>query len=119
MYTLAGDEKDPIIDEAKNFQSARWVALPETIWRFFKFDLHHVHPSVVCLPIHLENEQTVTFSANQSLSSIVNNPTIKKTMLTQFFHMNQYNVYARKMNCLYVEFPEYFTWHNDSKEWEH
>ncbi|XP_075515340.1 ATP-dependent DNA helicase PIF1-like [Primulina tabacum] len=39
-------------------------------------------------------------------------------MLTQFFHMNKYNIYAQKLNCLYVEFPEYFTWHSDSKEWE-
>ncbi|XP_073305876.1 ATP-dependent DNA helicase RRM3-like [Primulina huaijiensis] len=32
--------------------------------------------------------------------------------------MNKYNAYAKELNCLYVEFPEYFTWHNDSKEWE-
>ncbi|XP_073156638.1 uncharacterized protein [Henckelia pumila] len=39
-------------------------------------------------------------------------------MLTQFFYMNEYNDYAKNLKCLYVEFPEYFTWHSDSKEWE-
>lgn len=77
-----------------------------------------MHPSVICLPIHLENEQVITFPANQSLYSISTIPTIKKTMLTQFFYMNNYNDYAKKLNCLYIEFPEYFTWHSDSKEWE-
>ncbi|XP_073283242.1 uncharacterized protein [Primulina huaijiensis] len=32
--------------------------------------------------------------------------------------MNKYNDYAKELNCLYVEFLEYFTWHSDSKEWE-
>ncbi|XP_073120339.1 uncharacterized protein [Henckelia pumila] len=32
--------------------------------------------------------------------------------------MNKYNDYAKKMNCLYAELPEYLTWHKDSKEWE-
>ncbi|XP_075500131.1 uncharacterized protein LOC142538719 [Primulina tabacum] len=118
LYTLLGDEHDHIIDEAKNFQAARWISPPESIWRIFDFDLNNVHPAAICLPIHLENEQVVTFAANQSLFSIVNNPTFKKTMLTQFFFMNKYNSYAQSLNCLYVEFPEYFTWHNDSKEWE-
>ncbi|XP_073307171.1 uncharacterized protein [Primulina huaijiensis] len=118
LYKLLENEQDHIVDEAKNFQSARWISPPESAWRIFRFDLNHVHPSVICLPIHLENEQVVTFAANQSLYSITNNPTLKKTMLTQFFHINKYNSYAQKLNCLYVEFPEYFTWHTDSKEWE-
>ncbi|XP_073042800.1 uncharacterized protein [Primulina eburnea] len=118
LYTLVVNENNPVVDEIKNFQCARWISPPEAIWRIFKFDLNHVHPSVICLPIHLENEQVVTFPANQSLTSITKNLTLKKTMLTQFFFMNEYNEYARKMKCLYIEFPEYFTWHSDSKEWE-
>ncbi|XP_073120893.1 uncharacterized protein [Henckelia pumila] len=118
FYTLANDEKHLLIDEIKNFQSARWISPPEGIWRIFGFDLHHVHPSVICLPIHLEGQQLVTFTTTQSLSTIANNPMIKKTMLTQFFHMNKYNDYAKKLACLYVEFSEYFTWHHDIKEWE-
>ncbi|XP_073317222.1 uncharacterized protein [Primulina huaijiensis] len=104
--------------ELPDSHSNPWISPPESAWRIIRFDLNYVLPSVICLPIHLENEQVVTFAANQSLYSIANNPTLKKTMLTQFFHMNKYNTYAQNLNCLYVEFPEYFTWHNDSKEWE-
>ncbi|XP_075500659.1 uncharacterized protein LOC142539244 isoform X1 [Primulina tabacum] len=118
FYTLVADGKEHAPDEIKNYQSARWISPPEAIWRIFKFDLNHVHPSVICLPIHLENEHLVTFPASQPLCNIANNPTFKKTMLTQFFFMNNYNDYAKELGCLYVEFPEYFTWHNDSKEWE-
>lgn len=32
--------------------------------------------------------------------------------------MNKYNDYSKKLKCLYIEFSEHFTWHNDSKEWE-
>ncbi|XP_075492550.1 uncharacterized protein LOC142530613 [Primulina tabacum] len=85
LYTLLGDEQDPVVDEEKNFQAARWILPPESIWRIFGFDLNHVYPTVICLPVHLENEQVVTFAANQALYSIVNNPTFKKTIKPSSF----------------------------------
>ncbi|XP_075507536.1 uncharacterized protein LOC142544366 [Primulina tabacum] len=86
LYTLLGDEQDPVVDETKNFQAARWISPPESIWRIFGFDLNHLHPAIICLPVHLENEHVVTFAANQALkpSSFKDLRTIKEVTYTTF-----------------------------------
>nr|XP_027082644.1 ATP-dependent DNA helicase PIF1-like [Coffea arabica] len=87
------------------------------MWRIYAFDLNEVHPSVISLQLHLENKQSVTFDENQSLQNVISNPCSSQTMLTEFFSMNCYDEYAKHLNCLYIEFPEYFTWNAQSKYW--
>lgn len=45
------------------------------------------------------------------------NPMIRKTMLTEFFVMNQTDDYAIELKLLYKEFPEYFVWSVTDKTW--
>nr|XP_009789944.1 PREDICTED: uncharacterized protein LOC104237487 [Nicotiana sylvestris]XP_016436326.1 PREDICTED: uncharacterized protein LOC107762475 [Nicotiana tabacum] len=42
---------------------------------------------------------------------------IKKTMLTEFFSMNQTDEEAIELNLLYKEFSEYFVWSSSDKFW--
>ena len=70
------------------------------------------------LQVHLENFQPISFPENQSLNSVVNNPTIGQIMLTHFFEMNRTDNLVKKLGCLYVEFPQYFVWSQKYRIWQ-
>ncbi|XP_027122061.2 uncharacterized protein [Coffea arabica] len=111
-------ENDPEdIDEIHEFQSARWVSAAEEMWRIYRFPLNEMTPSVYTLQLHLPGEQVVSFHKNTNLSNLVDSTDFTKTMLTEFFAMNGRSKQARKLKCLYREFPEYFVWHPNKKKW--
>ncbi|XP_060210456.1 uncharacterized protein LOC132637377 [Lycium barbarum] len=74
-------------------------------------------PTVCQLQLHLDGQQFVSFKNNQRVEQIVNNPMIKKMMLTEFFLMNRTDEDAMNLNLLYKEFPEYFVWSPTYKMW--
>ncbi|KAL3368397.1 hypothetical protein AABB24_009320 [Solanum stoloniferum] len=74
-------------------------------------------PSVYHLQLHLENQQFVSFKTADNIDKIMNNPMIRKTMLTEYFLMNRTNEYAKQLNLLYKEFPQYFVWSKSYKIW--
>ncbi|XP_027120495.1 uncharacterized protein [Coffea arabica] len=117
LYQLSNGEANQMLDEIKNFQSARWISAPEAMWRIYSFDLNEMHPSVMTLPVHLENQQPVTFPDQQSVDDVIKNAHLKKTMLTEFFQMNKYDHFAKNLNCLYTDFPQYFVWDAKSRYW--
>ncbi|KAG5590629.1 hypothetical protein H5410_041143 [Solanum commersonii] len=64
----------------------------------------HLNPSNPCM----KKQQYVSFKSTESINTIMRNPMIRKTMLTEFFVMNQTNEDAQQLNLLYKEFPQYF-----------
>ncbi|XP_035544174.1 uncharacterized protein LOC118347928 [Juglans regia] len=103
------------IDEIQQFQSARWIAPPEAMWRIYGFILNEMHPSVYSLHLHLEDQHLVAFHAHDNLNNILRSDFTAKSMLTEFFSTNQTNENARKL--LYKEFPEAFVWNQQHKIW--
>ncbi|XP_075101610.1 uncharacterized protein LOC107762085 [Nicotiana tabacum] len=83
------------IDEIKKYQSARWVSPPEAMWLLFAFPISEMTPSVYHLQLHLDGLQFVSFKKTDTLDNIVKNSMIKKTMLTEFFLMNETNKDAK------------------------
>lgn len=116
-FSIREDDTNVEIDEIKEYQSARWVSAPEAVWRLFAFPISEMSPSVYHLQLHLENQQFVSFKIADNIDKIMNNPMIKKTMLTEFFLMNKTNEYAKQLNLLYKEFPQYFVWSKSYKMW--
>ncbi|XP_049345373.1 uncharacterized protein LOC125809839 [Solanum verrucosum] len=108
---------DTGVDEIKEYQSGRWVSPPEAAWRLFKFPISEMTPSVYHLQLHLQGQQFVFFKSIDKVDKILNNPTIGKTMLTEFFAMNRTNTDAMQLSLLYKEFPEYFVWSTKDKMW--
>ena len=49
-------DKDKPVDEIQQYYDCRYVSPCESVWRIFKFDIHHKWPSVMKLTFHLENE---------------------------------------------------------------
>lgn len=69
----------------------------------FAFDMHGRQPSVERLVVHLPGMNRVIFHEDDELDTVVSNPNVYKTMLTEWFVANQENEDAR---CLtYLDFP--------------
>lgn len=105
----------PPIDEIKNFVDARYIGPHEACWRILKFDIHSRDPAVQILAMPLENRQRVTFRNNQSLHSVVDNPSSHKTTLTQWLQFNEDFTFGRHLT--YLNFPSEFVWSKTDKEW--
>ncbi|XP_028126342.1 uncharacterized protein LOC114323072 [Camellia sinensis] len=116
-FHIVQENQSEIIDEIRQFQSARWISPPEAMWRIYAFSLNDIYPSVIHLQIHLEHQQFVTFNPSDDLNSVLNNPIRSKTMLTEFFLMNKSNEKAKLGKYLYKEFPEHFVWWQQDRMW--
>ncbi|KAK9111586.1 hypothetical protein Scep_019105 [Stephania cephalantha] len=103
------------IDEIERFQSSRWVAAPEAMWRIYGFPLNEIYPPLITLQLHLEGKQLVKFNKNDVLQNLVDNGLSSRSMLTEYFNMNQNDNLARTI--LYREFPEYFVWNQQVRRW--
>ncbi|XP_057247317.1 uncharacterized protein LOC104901443 [Beta vulgaris subsp. vulgaris] len=103
------------IDEIEHYQSGRWVSACEASWRTFGFDLFEMHPSVMPLPVHLPNMQTVQIRPYEQLDSVVLNDKRSRTPLTTFFKANA--TIEGERSYLYGEFTEHYRWDLSSKEW--
>lgn len=114
--TQQNDQED--IDEISRFQNARWISAPEAVWRLYGFPMFGMYPSAYHLQIHLENQQPVNFKESDNLNSILRNDMFSKTMLTEFFAMNETHEKAKAGKFLYKEFPEYFVWLPGERRWK-
>ncbi|XP_042968040.1 uncharacterized protein LOC122301037 [Carya illinoinensis] len=114
-FNLVPEESIHQIDEIERFQSARWIAPPEAMWRIFGFIVNEVHPVVYSLHLHLENQHQVTFRTHENLTKVMNSDLSAKSMLTEFFATNQIDQNARKL--LYREFSEFYVWSQQYKMW--
>ncbi|XP_052626500.1 uncharacterized protein LOC111912907 [Lactuca sativa] len=110
------DGGEPIINEIKIYQDARYISPPEAMWRIYSFALSQIHPFVMSLHLHLPNQQLVRFSDNDNMTDIVAREKDKSSMLTAFFDMNKKYKTARKY--LYKEFPKYYTWNTTICCWK-
>ncbi|KAG5600731.1 hypothetical protein H5410_032101 [Solanum commersonii] len=116
-FSVHNNDTNVEIDEIKEYQSARWVSPPEAAWRLFAFSISEMTPSVCQLQLHLDGQQFVSLKNNQIVDQIINNPMIRKTMLTKFFLMNKINNDAINLNLPYKEFPQHFVWSSSYKIW--
>lgn len=79
----------------------RYISSVEACWRIFKFRLHSEEPSIVRLVVHLENEQNIVFSENDTTEEILLQRVA--TTLTEWFAINVCDPMARQYK--YHEFP--------------
>jgi hypothetical protein len=48
-------------DEIKLYLDSRYISSTEAAWRIFEFAMHLEWPSLICLPVHLPDEQMVFY----------------------------------------------------------
>ncbi|XP_060973322.1 uncharacterized protein LOC115695347 isoform X2 [Cannabis sativa] len=114
-FNLVSKTNNQQVDEIHQFQTARWIAAPEAMWRIYGFIVNEMSPAVYSLHLHLKNQHTVTFRGNSDLSNIANSEHYKKSMLTEFFELNKVDENARML--LYRQIPEYYVWNNQNRRW--
>ena len=91
----------------------RYISSNEAIWRILEFKLHLRSPTVLALPVHLENGQRIYFTESNIVEKIASSP---KTMLTAFFELCKVDNYA--IELLYQDIQEYYTWQTTEKKWQ-
>jgi PIF1-like helicase len=104
-------------DEVSEFRDSHYIAASEATWRFFEFPIHHQHPAVMSLQIHLPGQHMVIFKPKQKPEDIRRHAESEKTMLTALFEINRIDPIARQYT--YQELPEHFVWDRDLKKWKH
>ena len=72
-------------DKIKQYLDARYISASESSWHLFRYNMHEESPNVVCLAVHLPNEQPVIFNANEQPVMVLNLAGAKDTTLTAFF----------------------------------
>ncbi|XP_073121736.1 uncharacterized protein [Henckelia pumila] len=101
-------------DEIQQFVDGRWICAPEALWRIFCFEFSRMYPSVFRLQIHLPNQQSIRFSADEHVSDIIGDDDNSKTMLTEFFTANHDTSLTERY--LYREFPQHYRWVQSKKK---
>ncbi|CAG8484513.1 6846_t:CDS:2 [Scutellospora calospora] len=74
-----------------------------------------MNPSIVCLQLHLLDQKIVNFNEKNKLVEVLMNENNKKTILTEYFHLNSIDPEAH--NYLYAEIPTHYIWNTQSKKW--
>ena len=103
-----------VVDEIETFINARYVSAPEAAYRLFEFPLHGKSHSVVKLPIHLSNKQSVFFRRGEEAAA-VEKALNKDTHLTAWFKLNTTDPSARQF--YYEQIPLHYKWNDKTFKW--
>ena len=102
------DEETQTINEVKEYLDCRYICEQDACWRVFGFDIHRHFSPVERMPVHLPNENYITYNAKANISQVLSEEFLRKTMLTEWFVANQNYPSAR--NLTYCEFPSKWRW---------
>ena len=103
-------------DEVKEYLDARYIGSVESCWHMFEFVMHEETPPVYRLPVHLEGQHLVYFTADDDIHRVVQRGAVKETALTAWFKLNQTNPDAR--NTTYQNAPRTWVYNRNKKHWK-
>jgi hypothetical protein len=68
-YTHKGPDRTMIEiqqeNEVSQFRDCQYISASEAAWRLLEFPIHHHHPAVIPLQIHLPGQHQVSFDPNE------------------------------------------------------
>ncbi|CAF1060263.1 unnamed protein product [Brachionus calyciflorus] len=102
-------------NEINEFLDARYVSAIEACWRLFRYPMHGQSPSTSRLPVHLENEQNITYKESELIKEVLEKNS--KTQLTEYFKLNSDEKEISK-NIFYHEMPKFYVWLKKEKIWK-
>jgi hypothetical protein len=104
-------------DEIKQYLDARYVSSCEALWHLYLFDMQQHVPAIVCLQVHLPNQQGVVFNPEDAanLQDVVDSNANKDTTLTGWFKANAEN--EANHDLLYQDFPSKMVWNKSQRKW--
>ncbi|KIH55324.1 hypothetical protein ANCDUO_14520 [Ancylostoma duodenale] len=125
-------QQEVIVDEVKAHLDTRYVCAPEGAHRILEYPMQGRSDHVERLPVHLEEQQNVTFLPGQEAQAIAAE---HNTKLTAWFELNRltgkpitqaYSLEANGIALLaessrqlcYHQIPEHYTWNDNMKKWQ-
>jgi hypothetical protein len=102
------DEETNTRNEVKEYLDARFICPYDSCWRILGYEIHRHFPPVTRLPVHLPNENYITYHASANMSQILSQEFLRRTMLTEWFVANQLHESARSLT--YPDFPSEWRW---------
>ncbi|XP_057339411.1 uncharacterized protein LOC130676921 [Microplitis mediator] len=99
-------------DEIQNFVDARYVGPAEAAWRIFSKKLQDKSHSIIRLPVHLPNEQSITIS-DDCTETDIQEALQRQTMLIDYFSLNERDPSAR--HYIYSDIPRYYVFKKDNE----
>ncbi|GBN41059.1 hypothetical protein AVEN_127452-1 [Araneus ventricosus] len=102
-------------DEILSFVEGRYVSAPEAMWRLNEFNLSHKSPTVVCLVVHLPQQQPIVYQDSQEAQAI-EQAALRKTTLTSWFELNKNDPSAH--NISYSDIPQYYVFDKSTTNWK-
>lgn len=109
------DEQTNTVNEVKEYLDCRYICEQDACWRMFGYDIHRHHPAVERMPVHLPNENFVSFSAKTKMNKLVSAEFLRRTMLTQWFVCNQ--IFPEARTLTYPQFPSKWLWDQRDRKW--
>ena len=99
-------------DEVKAYLDSCYISSVETAWQLFEFGMHLEWPSVYCLSVHLENQQSISYQDDDNAQEVLEAAGNRDTTLTGWFRANSDAVCieAGANDYLYQDFPKKFVW---------
>jgi hypothetical protein len=101
-----------LYDEIQRFLHTRYVAAPEAVWRLLGHKTTGSSHTVICLAVHLEDQESITFRAGAEERLIQKR---RQRMLTAMFTFNTKDSEAKLLK--YVEIPQSYTYHKVNRKW--
>nr|XP_047122906.1 uncharacterized protein LOC124806222 [Hydra vulgaris] len=77
-------------DEINTFLDCRYVSAPEALWRIFEYPISHMSHSIICLKVHLPENQVVYFREGEEQVAL-DRAAQRDTHLTACFRLNSEN----------------------------
>jgi len=109
------DDDTQTINEVKEYLHCRYICEQDACWRMFGYDIHRHFPAVERMPVHMPNENFITFSARAKMDKLLSAEFLRRTMLTQWFVCNELFPEARTLT--YPEFPSKWVWYQRDRRW--
>jgi hypothetical protein len=120
--TITSDSATEENNEIQNYKNSRYVSASEAFYRIMSYDMHGEYPKVERLAVHLEEQQVISFSDDDTVSSVMMKNT--STTLTEWMQLNiqidKENRLSKKppmAKTTYLDAPKTFIWNKSTKKW--
>lgn len=109
------DRETQTINEVTEYLDCRYICEQDACWRIFGYDIHRHYPAVERMPVHLPNENYISYSARANMDKLLSVEFLRRTMLTEWFTANMTHDDAKDLT--YLQFPSKWRWDTDTRSW--
>jgi len=77
------DKESQTVNEVNEYLDCRYICEQDACWRIFGYDIHRHYPAVERMPVHLPNDNYISYSARANMDKLLSVEFLRRTMLTE------------------------------------